>query len=121
MIIGSGDEQLAFKGRVGMGLWFYPRGGSSQVARYLASGLTHAGWDVTLVAGSLGGPGDATNAAAFFPDIDLHAVDYTPAANAHRRGDDALSEAVPIHSSFDDRGDVPDRFLAAVDPAFDEH
>ena len=104
-----------------MGLWFYPRGGSSQVARYLSSGLTHAGWDVSLVAGSLGGPVDATNAAAFFSDVDLHAVDYTPAVNAHQRGDDALVEAVPMHASYEDRGDVPDRFLAAVEPALAEH
>lgn len=104
-----------------MGLWFYPRGGSSQVARYLSSRLAHAGWNVTLVAGSLGGPGDATNAVTFFPDVDLHAVDYTPAVNAHRKGDDALCEAVPMHASYEDRGDVPDRFLAAVDPALAEH
>ena len=121
VIIGSGEEQLAFKGRVGMGLWFYPRGGSSQVARYLSSGLTRAGWDVTLVAGSVGGPGDATNAADFFSDVGLHSVDYTPAVKAHQRGDDALAEAVPMHASYEDRGNVPDRFLAAVEPALAEH
>ncbi len=104
-----------------MGLWFYPRGGSSQVVRYLSSGLVRAGWKVSLVAGSLGGPRVATNAAAFFPDVDLHAVDYTPAENAHRRADDPLAEAVPMHASYEDRGDVPDRFLAAVDPALAEH
>ncbi len=104
-----------------MGLWFYPRGGSSQVVRYLSSGLARAGWEVTLVAGSLGGPRDATNATAFFPSVDLHAVDYTPAVNAHRRADDPLSEAVPMHASYEGRGDVPDRFLAAVDPALAEH
>ena len=121
MIIRSCDEPLPSKGRVGMGLWFYPRGGSSQVVRYLSSGLARAGWEVTLVAGSLGGPGEPTNAAAFFPDVDLHAVDYTSAVNAHRRADDPLSEAIPMHASYEDRGDVPDRFLAAVDPALAEH
>ena len=104
-----------------MGLWFYPRGGSSQVARYLSSGLTRAGWEVSLVAGSLGGPGDATNAADFFSDVDLHTVDYSPAVDAHRRGHDALAEAVPMHASYEDRGDVPDRFLAAVEPALADH
>ena len=113
--------ELASKGRVGMGLWFYPRGGSSQVARYLASGLAGAGWDVSLVAGSLGGPGEATNAATFFAGLDVHAVDYTPAADAYGRGGDPLALPVPMHASYEDRDDVPDRLLAAVEPERAEH
>lgn len=104
-----------------MGLWFYPRGGSSQVARYLSSELAAAGWDVTLVAGSLGQPGDATHAATFFAGSDVHAVDYTPAVDAHARGADALGAPVPMHASYEDRGDVPDRFLASVEPDVAEH
>src|SRR4051794_3662900 len=41
--------------RVVMGLLFFPRGGSAQVARYMARAMPEAGWDVTLVTGSLGG------------------------------------------------------------------
>ena len=121
MMVGRRDGQLPVRGRVGMGLWFYPRGGSSQVARYLSSALQEAGWDVSLVAGSLGGPGDATNAATFFPGVDLHAVDYTPAVESHGGGNDPFAHAVPMHASYEDRGDVPDRYLAAVDPALAEH
>ena len=114
-------RELESKGRVGMGLWFYPRGGSSQVARYLASGLAGAGWDVSLVAGSLDGPGEATNATTFFAGLDVHPVDYTPAAEAHRRGHDPLAAPVPMHASYEDREDVPDRLLAAVEPELAEH
>lgn len=111
----------SFKGRLGMGLWFYPRGGSSQVARYLSSQLARSGWDVALAAGSLGRPGDATHAGTFFTDVDLHAADYTAAVEAHRMGEDPLAAMVPLHASYEDRGDVPDRFLAVVEPALAEH
>ena len=37
-----------------MGLLFFPRGGSSQVVRYLARFLPDAGWDVRVAGGSLG-------------------------------------------------------------------
>ena len=39
--------------RVVMGLLFYPRGGSAHVARNLAATLPGAGWDVTVLSGSL--------------------------------------------------------------------
>ena len=45
-----------------MALMFFPRGGSSQVVRYLSRFLPDAGWDVTLVTGSLGAPGADSNA-----------------------------------------------------------
>ena len=109
------------KGRVAMGLLFYPRGGSAQVVRYLSAALVDAGWEVDVVAGSLGRPGDSTHAATFFAGLAVHAVDYTPAAQAHARGHDALAAPVPMHPSYEDRGDVADRFLAAVDPALAEH
>lgn len=34
-----------------MGLLFFPRGGSAQVARYLSAALMRSGWSVDLVAG----------------------------------------------------------------------
>ena len=64
--------------RVVSGLFFFPRGGSAQVARALARALPQAGWEVTQAAGSLGGPGEQTHAPSFFPDLDLVAVDYSP-------------------------------------------
>lgn len=104
-----------------MGLLFFPRGGSAQVARYLSTSLAAAGWRVELVSGSLGRPGERTHAATFFAGLDVHPVDYTPAAEVDARGGDALAAPVPMHPSYEDRGDVADRFLPAVEPALAEH
>ena len=41
------------------GLFFFPRGGSAQVARALGRALPQTGWEVTLAAGSLGQAGRA--------------------------------------------------------------
>ena len=54
------------KGHVVMGLLFFPRGGSAQVVRYLATALVDADWSVELVTGSLGDPGEETHAPTFF-------------------------------------------------------
>lgn len=93
-----------------MSLMFFPRGGSAQVARYVARALPAAGWDVTLVAGSLGEEGDASFAASFFAGIDdVRAVDYTAARDAP----DPL--AAGFQPSFEDREGAPDRVFASVD------
>ena len=77
-----------------MALMFFPRGGSSQVMRYLARFLPKAGWDVTLVTGSLGPEGAESNAKTFFTGIDdLHVVDYSAGA--------------PMHASYEDREAAP--------------
>src|SRR4051812_36095419 len=96
--------------RVLMGLMFFPRGGSSQVARYMARALPQAGWDVTLVAGSLGEEGERSNAATFFSGTDVRAVDYSRAIEA----DDPFACDPPLHPSFEDRPDAPDRVFAAL-------
>src|SRR4051794_16923420 len=94
-----------------MSLMFFPRGGSAQVARYVARALPGAGWDVTLVAGSLGGGSEASNAAVFFEGVsDLRPVDYTEARDAP----DPLAATPPFQPSFEDRADAPDRVFAAV-------
>ena len=105
------------RGRVVMGLLFFPRGGSAQVTRYLAVALEGAGWSVHLVAGSLGGPGDGTYAPGFFGGIPLSYLDYTPADQAARAGADPLATSVPMHPSYEDRAGAPDVLLASVDPA----
>ena len=104
-----------------MGLVFFPRGGSAQAARYLAAALSDAGWSVSLVAGSLGSPGEATHASTFFAGIDVHHLDYTAALEAFEAGASAMTAPVPMHASFEDRQGAPDRVLAAVDPALAEH
>ena len=104
-----------------MTLLFYPRGGSSQVVRYLVPAIEESGWPVSLVAGSLGEPGDRTHAESFFKHPDLTAVDYGPALAAHEQGRDPLAEPVPMHPSFEDRRGAPDPVIAAVPPAAGDH
>jgi glycosyltransferase involved in cell wall biosynthesis len=104
----SGDG----RGRVVMALMFFPRGGSAQVARYVARGLPRAGWDVTLAVGSLGSRDEASNAESFYAGVeDLRPVDYTSARSAP----DPLACDPPFQPSFEDRADAPDRVFAAVD------
>ena len=97
--------------RVVMALMFFPRGGSSHVTRYVARGLPAAGWDVTLVAGSLGAPGAQSHAATFFAGLDVRALDYSGAAAAA----DPLAHDPPFQPSYEDRPGAPDRVFAAVD------
>ena len=87
-------------------LMFFPRGGSAHVARALARELPAHGWDVTVVSGSLPGHGDAER---FYEGCDVHAVRFD-------RGD------APMHPSYEDRPDAPDRVFAAVDDdAYEGH
>jgi len=96
--------------RVVMGLFFFPRGGSSHAARQLAAALPAAGWDAALAAGSVGAPGELTNAASFYAGLDVTAVDYTPG----RYAPDPLAADPPFQPSFEDRPGAPDRVFAAV-------
>jgi len=96
--------------RVVMALFFFPRGGSAYLARHLARLLPAAGWEVTLVAGSLGAPGEATHANGFFAGSDVRPVDYTDAAALP----DPLDGDVPFQPSYEDRPGAPDRVFARV-------
>ena len=99
-----------------MGLMFYPRGGSAQVARYLSLALVESGWEVVLASGSLGSPGEQTHAATFFEGLDVEVADYTPAFKRFGRGEDQLAGPVPFHGSFEDRGRAPDPVFAVLGP-----
>ncbi len=103
-----------------MGLLFYPRGGSAQVVRYLAKALESAGWSTSLACGSLGEPGERTHSESFFTGLEVHAADYGPAVAAFQAGRDPIAEPVPMHPSFEDRPDVPDRIFASVEPRLGE-
>jgi glycosyltransferase involved in cell wall biosynthesis len=94
-----------------MGLMFFPRGGSAQVARYLARALASEGWDVTVACGSLGGPGDPSHARTFYSGVDVRPLDYTAAASAP----DPL--AAGFQPSYEDRAGAPDRVFARVGDA----
>src|SRR5881409_3297202 len=113
----GGRQQLRAEGsgrrrggrRVVSGLFFFPRGGSAQVARGLGRALAQTGWEVTLAAGSLGQAGEQTHAATFFGGVDLITVDYSP-GRPHEEGD-----VVPFQPSYEDRPGAPDRVFATVD------
>jgi D-inositol-3-phosphate glycosyltransferase len=102
------------KGHVVMGLLFFPRGGSAQVARYLSRALANTGWSVELVTGSLGVPGEQTHAPTFFAGTPVRHLDYSDAVRAFAGGESALSAAVPMHPSYEDREDAPDVVFSAV-------
>ena len=100
-----------------MALQFPPRGGSAQVVRYLAPEITAAGWSVSLVAGSLGVPGDLGFAPEFFAPLPVTPVDDTDAMRAWAMGGDPLAGPCPLHPSFEDRDGAPDRVFATLDDA----
>ena len=93
--------------RVVSGLFFFPRGGSAQVARALGRALGQAGWEATLAAGSLGRPGELTHAPTFFAGLDVVGVDYSPAGDGEHM--------VPFQPSYEDRPGAPDRVFAEID------
>ncbi|MEW1735603.1 glycosyltransferase family 4 protein [Nocardia beijingensis] len=104
------------------GFYFYPRGGSAYVARYLAGQVPSHRARLRLLSGSLGPPGAVSNASTFFTGLaNVNAVDYSSAAEAFRLGRDPLVEPVPMHASYEDRRGVPDRLFAAAGPAMLAH
>ena len=103
--------------RVLMGLLFYPRGGSAHVARNLATALPRAGWDVTVLSGSLARAG-AGDARAFYRGLDVRPVDMAAALDVRRTRWPPTRRSIP---SYEDRPDAPDRVFAALDDAQAEH
>ena len=100
-----------------MGLMFFPRGGSAQVAQNLAAALPAHGWEVTVVSGSLRVPGRPGDARRFYTGQDVRPVDFTAALQAA----DPLRADPPFHPSYEDRPGAPDRVMASVDDATCEH
>jgi len=95
--------------RVVMALMFFPRGGSAQVARYLARSLPAAGWQATIACGSLGPPGEQSNAEAFYAGLDVRPLDYT--------GSPSVDDEPPFQPSYEDRPGAPDVVFAKVGDA----
>lgn len=100
-----------------MGFYFYPRGGSAQVARYLSRALVGTGWEPTVFSGSLGSRSEPSYAGRFFDEVQLASLDYSPAMQAWKAGLDPMSATVPMHASYEDKPDVPDRAFARLDDA----
>jgi glycosyltransferase involved in cell wall biosynthesis len=95
-------------------LQFFPRGGSSHVARALARELPSHGWDVTVVSGSrsdLEGVGDATR---FYAGLDVHPVSFDEALASPDPLDPPAGVA-PMQPSYEDRPGAPDRVFAMLD------
>src|SRR5437868_2229941 len=100
-----------------MGLMFFPRGGSAHVTRSLARELVKLGCKVTIVCGSLRIPGRPGDAREFFAGLDVRPVDYTAALDA----EDPLRADPPMHPSYEDCPDAPDRVFAKVDDETYDH
>lgn len=94
-----------------MGFYFFPRGGSAQVARYLCRALAGTRWSPTLFAGSLGTAAEASNAGRFFRGIRCQPLDYSPARARWVAGGDPMTMTAPMHASYEDKPDVPDRIF----------
>ncbi len=106
----SSDSQ-----NVVMGFYFYPRGGSAQVARYLSRALLGTRWEPTVFSGSLGSDLEPSCAERFFADVRFASLDYGPAAHAWTVGGDPMSVTVPMHASYEDKPGVPDRHFFDLD------
>jgi len=106
-----GGGRAPARGLVVSAVFFFPRGGSAQVARALARALPARGWRTTLASGSLGEPGDLTHAASFYSGLEVAAVDYTSALGLA----DPLAASVPFQPSYEHRAVGPDRVFAVVD------
>src|SRR5215217_4658161 len=101
------------RGSVLQGFSFFPRGGSAQVVRYLTAAQLQAGWSPQIVAGSLGPAGSLSHAEAFFAGLPVSTVDFTPAVEAWKGGEDPLDQPVPLHASYEDKPGAPDRIFTA--------
>src|SRR4051794_12984111 len=96
-----------------MGLMFFPRGGSAHVARNLARSLPLAGWNASILTGSISVDDTFGDAARFYRGLDVRALDMTRALHAP----DPMAADPPLHPSYEDRADAPDRILASLDAA----
>lgn len=104
-----------------MGFYFFPRGGSAQVTRYLCRAFSAGPLRLTLFAGSIGATTENSNAHRFFTGIRCESLDYSPARTLWAGGGDPMDAPVPMHASYEAKHGVPDRiFFALDDSAFDQ-
>ena len=102
---------------IAMGFYFFPRGGSAQVARYLCRALLGTRWEPTLFSGSAGTLDDSSNAHRFFTGVDCRTLDYSPALSDWENGGDAMAGPVPMAASYEAKANVPDRMILDLDDA----
>lgn len=82
--------------------------------------LADRGWDATLLTGSRTDLADAADAADFFAPATaagarLSKVDYTAALTAKHEGRAVPTDAMPMHSSYEDRPGAEDGVFAVLD------
>lgn len=108
---------------VDIAVQFFPRGGSAQVIRYLATDLTGRGHRCRILCGSLGHEGQFSHAESFYACLPVAAMDYNAAAEAFARGGSSMDgQPSPFHPSYEDRGpQAPDRMFTAVSPSTTTH
>jgi glycosyltransferase involved in cell wall biosynthesis len=94
-----------------MALAFFPRGGSAHVARNLACELGEAGWDITVLSGSVTHADEPGDAREFYRGLDVRPQDFTRALEAP----DPMRADPPMHPSYEDRPGAPDRVFASLD------
>ncbi len=103
----GGEMSPIVKSKVLMGFYFFPRGGSAQVARYLCRALTGGAWTPSLFAGSLGTLAAKSNAEGFFSGINCESLDYSPSQADWAHGDDPMESHVPMHASYETKSGSP--------------
>src|ERR1700754_149209 len=94
-----------------MGLAFSPRGAAAHVARTPAAARGGAGWDGTILSGSLTRPEEPGDAREFYAGLDVRPQDFTRALESP----DPMRAAPPMHASYEDRPGAPDRVFASLD------
>src|SRR4051812_2055415 len=100
--------------RVLSALQFFPRGGSSHVARALARELPAQGWDVTVVSGSRTDLDAFGDAVRFYAGLDIHPVSFDQAL-ASADPLDPPPGAAPMQPSYEDRPGAADAVFATLD------
>lgn len=98
---------------------FFPRGGSAQVLRYLGREMRRHNISFDLSAGSMDGSGRA-DARVFYGDLCRDRVDYRSSADRYPHRD-AIAQDPPMHPSYEDKSNVPDRWFARVAPQLTDH
>jgi glycosyltransferase involved in cell wall biosynthesis len=109
------DREVIPRRRMLTGVMFSPRGGSAHVTRALLGRLGTLGWSVRLVAGSRSDLGGDADSRLFYDGLDLFSVDFSRALTEPDPVNPADPEIFPMHPSFEQRPDAPDRVFASLD------
>src|SRR5215207_4983471 len=109
------EGNLARMRRALAAIMFFPRGGSAHAARDLAQWLPDHGWEETIVSGTRRDLGPGADAHSFYRDLDVEVVDFTDALRDPHPLRFGGEGRAPMHPSYEDRPDAPDRVFAGLD------